>query len=88
MKKIEVCVSETNVIPGANMYVLALNKHRISVIQQTFSVSSLDPQVCSGRVVSIMTWEGSNPNLKSIVLNSHTDVVPVFQVWHWPLKRL
>lgn len=37
-------------------------------------------QVCPGRVVSIMTWEGSDPALKSILLNSHTDVVPVFQV--------
>uniref|UniRef100_A0A665THG6 N-acyl-aliphatic-L-amino acid amidohydrolase n=1 Tax=Echeneis naucrates TaxID=173247 RepID=A0A665THG6_ECHNA len=34
------------------------------------------------RVVSIMTWEGKNPSLKSILLNSHTDVVPVFQE-HW-----
>uniref|UniRef100_A0A4W6DLR0 N-acyl-aliphatic-L-amino acid amidohydrolase n=1 Tax=Lates calcarifer TaxID=8187 RepID=A0A4W6DLR0_LATCA len=38
-------------------------------------------EVCPGRVVSIMTWEGTNPSLKSILLNSHTDVVPVFQVW-------
>lgn len=37
-------------------------------------------QVCPGRVVSVITWEGSNTALKSILLNSHTDVVPVFQV--------
>lgn len=35
-----------------------------------------------GRVVTIMTWEGTNPKLKSILLNSHTDVVPVFPE-HW-----
>ncbi|CAL8253884.1 unnamed protein product [Gadus morhua 'NCC'] len=34
------------------------------------------------RVLSIMTWEGTNPALKSILLNSHTDVVPVYQE-HW-----
>uniref|UniRef100_A0A8C5AX89 N-acyl-aliphatic-L-amino acid amidohydrolase n=1 Tax=Gadus morhua TaxID=8049 RepID=A0A8C5AX89_GADMO len=34
------------------------------------------------RVLSIMTWEGTNPALKSILLNSHTDVVPVYQVCH------
>ncbi|CAL8340640.1 unnamed protein product [Lota lota] len=34
------------------------------------------------RVLTIMTWEGTNPALKSILLNSHTDVVPVFQE-HW-----
>uniref|UniRef100_A0A3Q3T352 N-acyl-aliphatic-L-amino acid amidohydrolase n=1 Tax=Mastacembelus armatus TaxID=205130 RepID=A0A3Q3T352_9TELE len=36
-------------------------------------------EVCPGRVVTIVTWEGMNPALKSILLNSHTDVVPVFQ---------
>ncbi|CAB1354153.1 unnamed protein product [Coregonus sp. 'balchen'] len=39
-------------------------------------------EVCPGRVVSIMTWQGTNPTLKSILLNSHTDVVPVYQE-HW-----
>ena len=39
-------------------------------------------EVCPRRVVSIMTWEGTNPTLKSILLNSHTDVVPVYQE-HW-----
>uniref|UniRef100_A0A3B4DHF7 N-acyl-aliphatic-L-amino acid amidohydrolase n=1 Tax=Pygocentrus nattereri TaxID=42514 RepID=A0A3B4DHF7_PYGNA len=36
-------------------------------------------QVCPGRVVAIMTWTGTNPSLKSVLLNSHTDVVPVYQ---------
>lgn len=32
-----------------------------------------------------MTWLGSDPNLKSIMLNSHTDVVPVFEdLWTHP----
>uniref|UniRef100_A0A3P9C3Q6 N-acyl-aliphatic-L-amino acid amidohydrolase n=1 Tax=Maylandia zebra TaxID=106582 RepID=A0A3P9C3Q6_9CICH len=39
-------------------------------------------EVFPGRVISIMTWEGTNPTLKSILLNSHTDVVPVYQE-HW-----
>uniref|UniRef100_A0A3P8Y060 N-acyl-aliphatic-L-amino acid amidohydrolase n=1 Tax=Esox lucius TaxID=8010 RepID=A0A3P8Y060_ESOLU len=39
-------------------------------------------EVCPGRVVSVMTWEGTNPSLKTILLNSHTDVVPVYQE-HW-----
>ncbi|XP_034022356.1 aminoacylase-1-like isoform X1 [Thalassophryne amazonica] len=39
-------------------------------------------EICPDRVVSIMTWEGTKPSLKSILLNSHTDVVPVFQE-HW-----
>uniref|UniRef100_A0AAQ4QT92 N-acyl-aliphatic-L-amino acid amidohydrolase n=1 Tax=Gasterosteus aculeatus aculeatus TaxID=481459 RepID=A0AAQ4QT92_GASAC len=39
-------------------------------------------EACPGRVVTIMTWEGTNPTLKSILLNSHTDVVPVYQE-HW-----
>ncbi|KAL7837052.1 hypothetical protein SRHO_G00267630 [Serrasalmus rhombeus] len=36
-------------------------------------------EVCPGRVVAIMTWTGTNPFLKSVLLNSHTDVVPVYQ---------
>ncbi|XP_051932842.1 aminoacylase-1-like isoform X2 [Hippocampus zosterae] len=39
-------------------------------------------EVCPGKVVTILTWQGTNPNLKSVLLNSHTDVVPVFQE-HW-----
>lgn len=40
------------------------------------------PQVHPGRVVVIMTYEGIEPTLPSILLNSHTDVVPVFPVCH------
>lgn len=29
--------------------------------------------------VVVMTWEGSDPSLPSILLNSHTDVVPIFE---------
>lgn len=39
-------------------------------------------EVHPGRIVCIMTWEGTDPSLPSIVLNSHTDVVPVFEE-HW-----
>lgn len=28
----------------------------------------------------ILTWQGTNPRLRSVLLNSHTDVVPVFEV--------
>lgn len=31
-------------------------------------------------MVLILTWPGTNPHLRSILLNSHTDVVPVFEV--------
>lgn len=35
--------------------------------------------------IVILTWEGSQPNLPSIVLNSHMDVVPVFpEFWTHP----
>ncbi|NWW95128.1 ACY1 protein, partial [Rhynochetos jubatus] len=33
-------------------------------------------EVCQGRVVLILTWQGTNPRLRSVLLNSHTDVVP------------
>ena len=31
-----------------------------------------------GKPIMIMTWEGEDPSLSSVILNSHTDVVPVF----------
>ncbi|XP_023954496.2 aminoacylase-1 [Bicyclus anynana] len=35
--------------------------------------------------VLVMTWEGLEPNLPSILLNSHMDVVPVFEKsWTYP----
>ncbi|KAK3103076.1 hypothetical protein FSP39_016275 [Pinctada imbricata] len=36
-------------------------------------------EVHPGRVVLIMTWLGEDPSLPTILLNSHTDVVPVFR---------
>lgn len=32
--------------------------------------------------IVVITWKGSQPELPSIVLNSHMDVVPVFEE-HW-----
>ncbi|KAF6312439.1 aminoacylase 1 [Rhinolophus ferrumequinum] len=39
-------------------------------------------EVAPGLVVTVLTWPGTNPKLSSLVLNSHTDVVPVFKE-HW-----
>uniref|UniRef100_A0A8D2EBN4 Aminoacylase-1 n=1 Tax=Theropithecus gelada TaxID=9565 RepID=A0A8D2EBN4_THEGE len=39
-------------------------------------------EVAPGYVVTVLTWPGTNPALSSILLNSHTDVVPVFKE-HW-----
>ncbi|XP_036850833.1 aminoacylase-1 isoform X2 [Manis javanica] len=39
-------------------------------------------EVAPGRVVTVLTWPGTNPRLCSLLLNSHTDVVPVFRE-HW-----
>jgi hypothetical protein len=33
-----------------------------------------------GKPIVVLTWEGSEPNLPSVLLNSHMDVVPVFPV--------
>ena len=37
-------------------------------------------QVHPGNVIVLMTYEGTNPELKSVLLNSHYDVVPVYPV--------
>ncbi|XP_010588065.1 aminoacylase-1 isoform X1 [Loxodonta africana] len=36
-------------------------------------------EVAPGHVVTVLTWPGTNPMLPSLLLNSHMDVVPVFQ---------
>ena len=36
--------------------------------------------IVSGKPVVVLTWEGSEPHLPSVLLNSHMDVVPVFPV--------
>ncbi|KAI9228770.1 MAG: Aminoacylase-1 [Piptocephalis tieghemiana] len=37
------------------------------------------------RPIALMTWEGTQPHLPSILLNSHTDVVPVYEeFWDHP----
>lgn len=32
--------------------------------------------------IIVLTWDGTQPELPAIMLNSHTDVVPVFEVSH------
>jgi len=36
--------------------------------------------IVPGKPIVVLTWEGSEPNLPSVMLNSHMDVVPVFPV--------
>ncbi|XP_071484288.1 aminoacylase-1-like isoform X2 [Diadema antillarum] len=39
-------------------------------------------EVHPGKPIVVITWEGTDPSLKSVILNSHYDVVPVFPE-HW-----
>lgn len=41
----------------------------------------VDHPVREDRPVVVLTWIGTQPVLKSIILNSHMDVVPVFEVF-------
>ena len=36
--------------------------------------SAVPPQVAPERTVVLMTWEGTRPQLKAVMLNSHYDV--------------
>ena len=40
----------------------------------------IETPVTPKKPIVIMTWVGTQPELESIVLNSHMDVVPVFEV--------
>ncbi|CAD5119748.1 DgyrCDS8343 [Dimorphilus gyrociliatus] len=35
-------------------------------------------ELVKGKPIIVITWKGENPSLPSVLLNSHTDVVPVF----------
>uniref|UniRef100_A0A1W7RJG1 N-acyl-aliphatic-L-amino acid amidohydrolase n=1 Tax=Agkistrodon contortrix contortrix TaxID=8713 RepID=A0A1W7RJG1_AGKCO len=48
-------------------------------IASELDLQCLKVEVCPDRVITILTWQGTNPQLRSILLNSHTDVVPVFE---------
>ena len=37
-------------------------------------------EVVEGKPIVIISWVGTEPNLPSILLNSHMDVVPVYEV--------
>lgn len=37
-------------------------------------------EVVPRKPIVVLTWEGNDPKLPSILLNSHMDVVPVFEV--------
>jgi len=39
-------------------------------------------EMVAGKPIFIMTWPGLEPELPSVLLNSHTDVVPVYEE-HW-----
>merc|ERR1719510_1089840 len=39
-------------------------------------------EMVKGKPIFIMTWPGTEPDLPSVLLNSHTDVVPVYEE-HW-----
>lgn len=39
-------------------------------------------EVTKNKPVVIITWTGTEPTLPTIILNSHMDVVPVFEVLH------
>lgn len=40
----------------------------------------IESPVTPKKPIVILTWIGTQPELKSIILNSHMDVVPVFEV--------
>ncbi|KAM3843657.1 aminoacylase-1 isoform 2-T3 [Vipera latastei] len=48
-------------------------------IASELGLQCLKVEVCPDRVITILTWQGTDPQLRSILLNSHTDVVPVFE---------
>ncbi|KAL7985983.1 hypothetical protein Chor_011149 [Crotalus horridus] len=57
-------------------------------IASELGLQCLKVEVCPDRVITILTWQGTNPQLRSILLNSHTDVVPVFEEYWQYLEAI
>uniref|UniRef100_A0A8C4QQX1 N-acyl-aliphatic-L-amino acid amidohydrolase n=1 Tax=Eptatretus burgeri TaxID=7764 RepID=A0A8C4QQX1_EPTBU len=59
-------------------------KKFLNGVAESLDLPIMELEMKPGRWVSVLTWKGQNPQLKSILLNSHTDVVPVIQEqWHY-----
>ena len=54
--------------------------HVYSIFVNNVSVWLPYLQAKAGYPVVVLTWKGTNPNCRSVMLNSHMDVVPVFPV--------
>ncbi|XP_053324680.1 aminoacylase-1 [Spea bombifrons] len=54
-------------------------------VAEDIGLESRKIKLSSGLTILILSWWGTKPQLKSVVLNSHIDVVPVFEeFWTYP----
>uniref|UniRef100_A0A8C5Q9D4 Aminoacylase 1 n=1 Tax=Leptobrachium leishanense TaxID=445787 RepID=A0A8C5Q9D4_9ANUR len=54
-------------------------------VAKDIGLESRKVKLSSGRDILVMTWQGTDPKLKSVILNSHIDVVPVYEdLWTHP----
>jgi len=53
-------------------------KRQAARLELDYHITEMVP----GKPIFIMTWPGTEPDLPSVLLNSHTDVVPVYEE-HW-----
>jgi aminoacylase len=74
-------VSQTGHLDGSNVNCVAFLKNAIAEHLPSASVTVL-PGPVEGKPVLLATWHGSEPELPSLLLNSHYDVVPVMAE-HW-----
>ncbi|KAL8587112.1 hypothetical protein ACOMHN_026080 [Nucella lapillus] len=57
--------------------------HRLQV--QEIGLDFYSVECVAGKPIDILTWKGKDPSLPSVMLYSHTDVVPVFaEHWKYP----
>lgn len=64
------------------MYIFSLGKCVEFLLRQAQSLNlpSNIYYMAPGHPIVVITWLGQKPELPSILLNSHTDVVPVYPV--------
>jgi aminoacylase len=60
---------------------LPFQSHEVCVIINLFCLIC---KTAPGKYVCILSWPGTDPSLSSVMLNSHSDVVPVVEVLQDP----
>ncbi|KAF4532705.1 hypothetical protein B566_EDAN004692 [Ephemera danica] len=71
---------ETGGVNGMNKFVKTREFQQLNRQARELELPVQTVEVAAGNPVVVITWSGAQPELPSVMLNSHMDVVPVFPI--------